>query len=105
MNIDSSKIALAQANNTDNRNTSILWLQNNHEFCLQEYISLRKLTLRHTTIPLLRISNKTIINTLMIESFQLHHSIKIDGHELIIGRYFKKEVDQFLLSLPNLNCN
>ena len=105
MIVDSCNIAFLQANNTDDRNTSLLWLHNNHEFCLREIISLRKLVLRHTAIPLMRISKKIIVNTLMIESFQLHHFIIIDGHELVIGRHYKKMVDQFLLSLPGLNNN
>ena len=105
MIIDSCNIAFLQANNTDNRNTCLLWLHNNHEFCLREIISLRQLVLRHTAIPLMRISKKTIINTLMIESFLLHHFIIIDGHVLEIGRHYKKMVDQFLSSLTGLNNN
>ena len=88
--IDTFNIAFMEANNTDNRNTSLLWLHHNHEYCLQVSISLIKLVLRHNGIRFIRISNKIFINPLMIESYKVHYSVTIDNHELMIGRHFKK---------------
>ena len=103
MSIDSFDIAFTQANNLGARNTSFIWMKGNHEYCLQENISLIKLFKRHSAITLCKISKGIMVNQDMIESYKLHQYLIIDGHTLAFGRGYKKLVDMLLLSLPGLN--
>ena len=104
-NIDTYKIPLVRANNLGNRNTCLLWEQNNNEYCLQESTSLLKLAKRHKDAGLIRISKFEMVMVDMILTYDLHHTINVDNHIVEIGKGFKKILDPLLLSIPRLNLN
>jgi len=105
MDIDLHNVDSMRANNCSCKNSSLLWLHDNPEYCLQENKSLIKLGIRHISDNMVRISRQEMVKEDMIDSFVLHRTIKIGNRILDIGNRYKKAIDALLLSIPRLNLN
>ena len=101
--VDLNNIDSMRSNNLCCKNSSILWIHNNNEYCLQENTSLTKLSLRHKDFKMIRISKQELVNEDMIDTFVLHRTVKIGNRILDIGKGYKKSIDAILLSIPRLN--
>ena len=98
------EIPLVRSNNNGSRNTCLFWEQNNHDFCLQENISMLNLAKRHKDAHFIRVSKFEMVMLSKIQSYELHHTVTVDNHKVDIGKGYKKIIDAILLSIPRLNC-